>query len=187
MLLVLALLSPSTLRKEKHTPPWLLAHLLSCLHQRFPHRRAPISAVDAIPQGETEAFPQENLGVRERRGWRKGTAAGSWFSLLHPEGQKNLEMGCDFVQKRWVFPIASPVLAGRGSLGLLSPCPHLGVAHQNIWAAKGSRDSAGGPEVFFNIVLNLRNTFQETSEEKIYEAGRSSISRRQEGGVGELR
>lgn len=178
--------SPSTLRKEKNTSPWLLAHLLPCLHQRFPYRRAPISDLDAIPQGETEAFPQENPGVREHGGWRKGKAAGSWFFLLHPEGQKNLEMGCDFVKKKSVFPIASPDGAGKDVAAQpLSPprgrtLKHLGCKRQ--WG--GCWGSRWG---FFYIILNFRSTFQETSEEKIYEARRSSISRRQEGGVGELR
>lgn len=51
--------------------------------------------------------------MREHGGWRKGKGAGSWFFLLHPEGQKNLEMGCDFVQKKSVFPVASPDSAGK--------------------------------------------------------------------------
>lgn len=158
----------------------------------LPDGKVPISTLHAIHQGDTGTFQQEDPGVRECRGWElpftcrrspegEGEAArrkgdNCWEEVFPPSpcllwrGKRVRKQG---VQKNQCLPLSLwTVQAGQGSPGDVLSCsapastarlgPHLGITRHGIWAAKCSRESAGGPEVFFNIFLNLRNTFQET-------------------------
>jgi len=165
-----------------------------------------MSTLDAIHQGDTGTFQQGNPGARARRDLElpcrchqrererqqggKEMGTGRRFPLLHPVcfgGAKESGNGVCFCAEHSVYPVAPPDSAGRTWLsgecpellqGCLAPATAAQLGpHHSIRAAKGSRESAGGPEAFFNVILNLRNTFQQPLEEKMYKGRRSSISR----------
>lgn len=107
------------------------------------------------------------LSKGKRRQGGKEIAAGRRFSLLHSVsfgGVKKSGKGVCFSAEKSAYPIVPLDSTGRRQLSRESPelllgcsapataaqlSPHLRVAHHGIWATKGSREHAGGPEAFF--------------------------------------